>query len=289
MLVSSKFDTYVKRQGVSFAGIIESYLTQREKFHPYNMEINRNKIVGFHPSALHNACARQLAFGLLDEAGLYKQSIIEDEFNDGLMNNNSDLQFIFDEGHTLHGLIQYGYLPDIKGLEYSVENPLVHLYDKYLIGGTDDLEVVLQDKKLYLSDIKTMKEQIFHKTKDVSKIDFNYITQINLYMLGRRIPRAFFFLINKNNSKPIFKEFFLQFDRAIVKEPLTKALTAKSFIYGKNDIDILPECKKQSGKFNACKYSSLCFRCTDKSKLVGLTKHKSRIELVGALKDVKRK
>lgn len=281
MKLSNAFDKATKKKGVTFAGILEGYLIHREEFMPYEMRIDRNKTKGFHPSALHNACPRQTAFAFLLEKGLFKDVVLEDELNASVSRNNPHLEFIFDIGHVTHGLIQYGYMPNIEGLKYSVEQPLTSLYKQFRISGTYDLDVVLQDKQVWLGDIKTMLEQKFRRLDDISKIDFNYIVQISLYMLGARIPRAFFIVVNKNTTKPQFKEFFLKFDKRIVKEPLENAIYAKRFLYGVEDVPILPECKKLEGKYKTCHFSSLCFRCksvdtlsnfinVERSKLVGV-------------------
>jgi hypothetical protein len=274
MKVSSAFDKQIKKQGVTFSGILEAYLTNRIKFNPYEMQIDRNKLIGFHPSMLHNACARQLAFLFLKEKKAYHQYILEDELNINVVKNNSHLEFIFDVGHALHGLIQYSYLPDIPNLDYHVEQPLDSLYDRFLIGGTYDVDVVLQDHNIWLGDIKTMLQSKFGRLDDVSKIDSNYIVQLNLYMLGARIPRAFFVFVNKNTTKPQFKDFFLKFDKRIVIEPLEKAVRAKQFLLGKRDVSILPECYKKEGKFKYCSFSSLCFRCKTTETLSDFIKEK---------------
>lgn len=260
MKLFGAFDKQTKKKGVTFSGILESYLTNRIKFNPYEMQIDRNKLIGFHPSMLHNACPRQLAFLFLLEKNAYHDSILEDELNANIVKNNAHLEFIFDVGHALHGLIQYGYLPAISGLKFNVEVPLDSLYDRFLIGGTYDIDVVLQDDSVWLGDIKTMLQSKFSKLDDVSKIDFNYIVQINLYMLGARIPRAFFVIVNKNTTSPQFKDFFLKFDKKVVVEPLENAVLAKQFLLGKKEVDILPECIKREGKYKSCKFSSICFR-----------------------------
>ncbi len=206
--------------------------------------------------------------------------VLEDELNINVSRNNPHLEFIFDIGHIAHGLIQYGYMPNIEGLEYNVEQPLTTLYDQFKIGGTYDLDVVLQDGQRWLGDIKTMLEQKYRRLDDISKIDFNYIVQISLYMLGARIPRAFFLIVNKNTTKPQFKEFFLKFDRRIIKEPLERAIYAKRFMYGAEEVPILPECKKLEGKYKTCRFSSLCFRCKSTDTLSNFINVK-RSEIVG--------
>lgn len=281
MKLSNVFDKSTKKNGVTFAGILEGYLTNREEFMPYKMFIGRNKIKGFHPSALHNACSRQMAFAYLLEKGFFTDIVLEDELNMSVSRNNPHLEFLFDIGHITHGLIQYGYMPNIEGLKYNVEKPLTSLYDRFRIAGTYDLDVVLQDKQVWLGDIKTMLEQKYRRLDDISKIDFNYIVQISLYMLGARIPRAFFLIVNKNTTKPQFKEFFLKFDKRIIKEPLEKAIYAKRFMYGVEEVDILPECKKLEGKYKTCKFSSLCFRCKSTDTLSKFINVK-RSKIVGA-------
>ncbi len=62
MKLSNAFDKSTKKKGVTFAGILEGHLINRQRFMPYLMQVDRNKIIGFHPSALHNACSRQIAF-----------------------------------------------------------------------------------------------------------------------------------------------------------------------------------------------------------------------------------
>jgi hypothetical protein len=56
-----------EKHNVSIISIIDAYLRTRENFYPFTAEIKRNKTVGFHPSELHGACPRYLAFRFLHE------------------------------------------------------------------------------------------------------------------------------------------------------------------------------------------------------------------------------
>lgn len=282
-----KFDTDVKNKGVSIIKLIRDYLSKRDEFNSYNMLIKRNNKVGFHPSMMNNSCPRQLAFNFLLERGLYDEKIIKTE---KIVKNENDInkEFIFDVGHILHGLIQYSYLPEISkinNIKYSVENSVDYLYDKYLISGTDDIEIELQDKNIWIVDIKTANSNSFYKYKTVADIGSDYLVQSNLYMLGRRIPRFCFLFINKNTTEPQMTEFFLEYDKNIIKEPIKNAKKAKNFLFGKQNINILPECKNLSGRYKNCQFSSLCFLIKNKDDLLKYIKVKERNKLIKEIKE----
>lgn len=272
----NRFDKQVKSTtNVSFIKLIDSYLKHRKKFNNFSMTIERNKLIGFHPSSIGYDCPRKMGFNLLYELGFMKKSVLE-ECNLSIVQNNADSQFTFDAGHIFHGLIQYSYLPDIENLDYSVENPVKDLYNKYWIAGTDDVEVVLQDNKKWIVDIKTSNFLSYNKIKSASDIDPGYLIQLNLYMYGRKIPRAILLYVNKNTNRPKMKEYFYSFDKDLISVFLKKAFYVKKWLLNLKEIDILPECKKLTGLYKTCPFSSVCFRIRESSKIYKLTKFKEK-------------
>lgn len=269
----------------SLKNILEAYLISRKAFYPFKAEIKRNTIVGFHPSGLYDACPRQIAFNFLFELGVdnseynyvkspLKRRTLDNYVPDLLQtNNNAQLQLTFDIGHLLHFLIQYGYLKDYYGdtANYKVEVPIKSLFKDYLISGTADIEIKLQDGKLYVVDIKTMRSEQFNKVKTIQDISMRYIVQLMLYLYGLKIKRGIFLLVNKNDSH--VKELHLDFKGYVIVPVLKTAKTAKSFLSGNAVPPILPECKKQQTRFKQCVYSSMCFSCTKANDLLKLTKH----------------
>lgn len=270
-----KIDKKVKSESnVSFINLIDSYLKHRNNFKEYKMLIKRNTLAGFHPSQIAYICPRAMGFNLLYELGMFSDNALE-ECNFNIKVNNPDLEFTFDVGHIIHGLIQYSYLSGIKNLEYSVENPVDKLHKKYWISGTNDIEIVLQDKKRWIVDIKTANLMSFNKINKASDIDIGYLIQANLYMYGKKIPRFIFLFVNKNTTRPKMKEFFYEYDSYYVKFALKKALSVKNWLLRKKEISILPECKKLSGRYETCPFSSICFRTKSSEDLSKITKHKN--------------
>lgn len=274
-----------RRKGLqpSFKSIVDMYLEHRTKFNDYKGRISRNEKIGFHPSGMLNACPRQIAFQFILEKGFFKKSLFTEGDLAG-QSHNSRLAFIFDLGHAVHFLIQYGYLPDIArkyNIKYDVEVPSTRLYDKYLIGGTSDIKILLQDNNWWVVDIKTMASKSFYALK--TKQDFIekyplYVSQLMLYLKGQGLKHGLFYLVCKDNSDT--KEFLFEYDEKLIKKELTTALTAKAFLQGKSYSKILPECKNKTGKYKDCAFSSLCFQVKNKESLITFTTKKKNSELI---------
>lgn len=253
-----------KKNGVvkpSFKAIIDTYLEHREDLTPFKVHLKRNSFVGFHPSGLTEPCERKLAFGLLDERGLLRG---DDDDNKKL--NFPRMQLIFDTGHLLHCLIQYSYLPSVKGLKFSVEVSATGLQKTHLIGGTADILIRLQDGKRYIVDIKTAKSSSYYAYETVNDIPEEYIVQINLYMKALGLQHACFFFINKDNGET--KEFFLKFDERKIADALKKARTARKFLQMEKNVEQLPECRKRSGAFKKCAFANMCSKVKKSHDLV---------------------
>ena len=257
----------------SFCGIIDSYLSNRQTFDNFKAEIKRNKVIAFHPSGMYNACPRELAFRYLYEKKLFKNDVVDEEIN--FVSHSPKLLRLFDTGHVIHMLVQYGYLPNYK-ISSKAEVSIKDLLEKYFIAGTADLVIKLQNNKEYVVDIKTMRDSIFYKTNTIKDIAMTYLVQLNLYMFGLNIPRGLFYLWNKNTSE--HKEIFIKLDREIIKDVLHSAISGKKYLEGKASAKILTECKNTKGKYLHCDYSSFCFKCGN-DKLLKYCKVKSNSEL----------
>lgn len=274
-----------RRKGLqpSFKSIIDMYLTNRTVFNDYRGRISRNEEVGFHPSGLLDACPRQIAFQYILEKGYFKKELFASGDLAGA-SNDARLEFIFDVGHALHFLIQYGYLPDIKekyNIDYEVEVPANKLMKKYLIGGTGDIVIKLQDNNMWVVDIKTMGAKNFYKLKTKKNFVENhaqYVSQLMLYMKGLGIKRGLFYLICKDNSDT--KEFLFDYDEKLIKSELQNSLKAKGFILGTSYTSILQECKSRKGKYKKCPFSSLCFQVKNKKSLIEFTTKQKNSELI---------
>ena len=266
-----------EQHNVSIIAIIDSYLRTRKDFYPFKAEISRNKLVGFHPSELYGACPRYLAFRFLHEKGFYNSNANANELDD-IKNNNVILQRIWDTGHMLHFLIQYSYLPDY-GIKFKAEVPVTSLYKKYLIAGTGDIVVEMQNGKEYLIDIKSMKGLLFNKLKTLDDVSSLYIGQTALYALGLKVKNSGILFWNKDTSE--LKEFFFssEHERAkpILKKALQNATIGKNFLFGKKSVPILDECKNLEGKFKSCSYSSVCFSCKKIKDIDRITTDKFRL------------
>lgn len=263
---------------VSFKALIDAYLNRRGNgFAPFRAELQRNDIVGFHPSGLHNACPRQIAFQYINEKGAFntKKVDVEDFDTDHL---SPRIRRLFDFGHLIHMLYQYGYLPDYDKDIAEAEVSIKKLYEEYLIGGTTDLIVILQDGKKYVGDIKTARSESFNKTKTADDVDTGYIVQLNIYMFGLGIPRGFVYIVNKNDSDD--KEFFYEMDKEILKPILNTCKKAKSFLSGESTPEILRECTNKTGKYKSCQFSGICFRCKTHNDILGFTNRKSNKDLI---------
>jgi len=274
MSLADKINTKKKyRKKVSFITLIDTYLKHRKKFNPFKAEIKRNDIIGFHPSGLYNACPRQIAFQFIEEKDLYKKTITT-EFSH--YETNPDMEMTWDFGHLIHFLIQYGYLLDYDKAA-KVEQPITSLYNKYLISGTADVIVNLQDNKKYLGDIKTIRSEQFYRLESKYDVSEAYRTQLSLYMFGLKIPRGFICFINKNDSRK--KEFFYTIEKDLLKKALQTTLHAKKFLKG-GDTPILDECKKKKGKYKYCAYSSLCFQCKSGNDILRYVKMKNNFDII---------
>lgn len=280
------FHNYIKNTTkVSIINLIYAYLSNRQKFNSFTMELKRNKNVGFHPSQLSHICLRQMGFTYLYEKNLLKNSIL-DECGLTQKVNKPSLEFIFDIGHIIHGLIQYSYLSDIENLDVSVENPIKKLQKKFWISGTNDIEIVLQDNKKWIVDIKTANFNSFNKMNKASDLDISYLVQLNLYMYGRGIKQAIVLFVNKNTSFPQMKEFFYQLDFDLIKPFLKKSLKVKKWLLQNSiEIDILPECKKLTGRYKNCPFSSICFRTKTNADLIKYTKLKTKEDYIKKLEE----
>jgi hypothetical protein len=257
-----------KARGVSFRGIIETYVFHRGEFAPFHARIERNTSHGFHPSGMAEACPRALAFQFLHEVGKLKkdftESVGETRFKSARM------EMLFDFGHIIHMLLQYGYLPNISKLKFKAEVPVRGLMKKYLISGTADIVVTLQDGLEYVVDVKTMRSEIFARTKSIEDLSPEYLTQLNLYMEGLGIPRGLFLLVNKNDSD--MREIFVNRSPSIVQGALRLAEKAKTFIEGGEHPPVLQECRAREGKYKHCDFTALCFACTDKKTIARFCK-----------------
>lgn len=270
---------------VSFKSIIESYLENRKTFYPFQARVERNELVAFHPSQLSNACPREVAFRYLVESEKIKEDYLDDIREEYL---SPKLKMIFDIGHLNHFIIQYGYLPDIYGKENVVANtvdlskvcvemPVTSLYERYLIGGTLDMCLKLQDGRHYIGDIKSINTYGFNSVMKLSKEEFvktykDYYIQLNLYMFGAKVRRGFFFFMDKNNQS--LHEIFFNYDRDAIEKPLYVAEQAKQYLANNNNVPLLNECENLTGKYKNCPYSGLCFRCKKNplSKIIKVTK-----------------
>jgi len=263
-----KKKTVKKSNGIkpSFCGIIDAYLSNRNKFKPFKAVIKRNSVLGFHPSSMYNTCARKIAFQYLFEKRLLTNEILQEEVE--IISNNSRLERIFDTGHIIHMLVQYGYLPGYKDMikpskfYFEVEKSVTSLFEKYFISGTADVVIRLQDNKKYVLDIKTARSSVFYSIKSIKDIQKSYLVQLNLYMLGLNIGRGLFYFWNKDTGE--HKEIFVKLDRELIKGALNNAINGKAFLDGKKVPYILRECINTKGKYLTCGFSSLCFKCGNK-------------------------
>lgn len=269
-------------ENVSIISYIDTYLRRRTNFRKFEVELLRNKLVGLHPSELGNACPRAVSFRYLFEKKLLKKvTVTEDLFEE--KDNLAYLERIFDNGHVIHSLI-YSYLEGVKeiidpSLEFRIEVPIKKLFDQFLIGGTADILIKLQDGEWYYVDIKTANSNVFNKLKSHNDISRQYKIQANIYGFGLGVKRLCNLYWNKDTGK--MKEFFFFRDDDLLKGGLTTALLSKKWISGEIDnIQILDECEKQEGKFNSCDYASMCFSCSNKKELLNLTTAKSHESLV---------
>lgn len=263
----------------SFKNIIDSYLSGRESFSSYHARIERGKLIGFHPSGLHNACPRKIAYLFLYERGQLKEDIIEDDLE--FENNPPQLERTFDTGHAIHMLIQYGYLPDYAKkakIDFAVEVPATKLYAKYLISGTADVVIKLQDEEFYLVDIKTARSEMFYKFKDIGSVAKNYIVQGNLYMLGIGLSRYIIYYWNKNDGD--HKEFIMNYDKQIVAKSLQTCLEAKDYLLGKSIPEVIPDCQNFSKKFTSCEFSSICVRQKKAKDILNITDETDHLKLI---------
>jgi hypothetical protein len=188
------------------------------------------------------------------------------------------LRRVFDEGHMIHTLIQYGYLKDY-GLDYRAEIPLTNLYKQYLIGGSVDLSIKkMQDNVERAWDIKTMRTEKFQKLdeRDNSTIPKENLVQLNIYLFGLRFKHGGLLYWNKNDGE--LKEFLVNADYRIIESSLKRALLGKKFLSGDN-ISILSECLKYTGKFESCPFTSICFQTKNKN-IIKLTDKKNNTELI---------
>lgn len=260
-------------KNVSVIALIDAYLATRKKIKSFTVNTERNIEVGFHPSEIDNACPRQIAFRYLKEKNYYKSNIVTDELYD-IGTNNTHLERIFDQGHAIHSLI-YSYLSDYDAdFRYEVS---VQGLKKYLIRGTADLVIRLQDNEEYLGDIKTIRAELFNKLKTVDDIQKRYKTQASIYAKGLGIKNCFILYWNKNTGE--LKEFFFKRDEKAINFAVKNAVNAKNFLLGRKKLPILDECKSQSGKYTNCAFSSLCFFCKDSKKLLDIVEKKSFAEL----------
>ena len=254
----------------SLINIINAYLSNRPNnyFHPFKAEISRNDLIGFHPSGLHNACPRQLAFGLIKEKNLFRKEVVVEDFS---ADNNlpPNVKRTFDLGHLIHMLLQYSYLPDYNKKMVKTEVAIETLYDKYLIGGTADLLVNMQDAKWWMWDIKSIRTELFRKLNNFSDVGGNYVVQFNIYLFGLKIPRGGVLYFDKNDGN--MKEFLFKYDPEVIKEPIIAAKTAKAFLEGKIVPPVLHECTQKKGKYKNCAFASICFRCKSNKDLLGFT------------------
>lgn len=267
---------------VSLDALVVAYLNTRTELAPFHARLERNSLKGFHPSGLSDACPRAIAYGLLKEKKLFKPSIITDELHDDNVPQHVKAQkeITFDTGHMLHMLYQYSYIPAIEKTA-QVEVDITSLHEKYLISGTADIVMPLQDGKLYVVDLKTSKNELFSRlscTEDVYSNHYYYIVQLNLYMLGLKIPRSIIYFINKNTGDR--KEFVIPYDKSIVTPVLKTCLTAKKYLLGESDVPMLPECLQKKSKYKSCPFSSLCFRCRGKNKLIDFTTKEKSVDLI---------
>ena len=248
----------------SLKNIIEAYLSTNPKLPDFQFTVSRNKLIGFHPSGLHYACPRAIAFGLIFEKGAFKESILEDEIGNPESWITPKLRRTFDTGHMIHALIQYAYLQEFDDCE--VEVPITLLHEKYLIGGTADIIMKMQSGKKMIWDIKTVKSSVFQglDENNLKTVSEGYITQADLYMFGAKIFDYGFLFWNKDDGE--LKEITFKFDKERVKPALVSAIKGRKFLLGEK-IPILDECKKSTGRYKNCHYSSICFRCKDKNVL----------------------
>jgi len=260
---------------VSLKYLIDAYLSTHPEFILKTpSKLSRNKLVGFHPSGLHNNCPRRIAFGLIHEKNLFLKTVKEAELDEVESWITPKLRRTFDTGHMIHSLIQYGYLPDMKK-KYKVEIPNKSLFAKYLIGGTADITMLMQDIKEWVLDIKTMKQEMFMKLdeKNYGTVQTHYLVQILLYMYGLKITRGGIVYWNKNTGD--IKEFYFSFPnisaiKPFIQNELEISLKGKAFLSGKK-VPILRECEKQTGRYDKCEYSTVCFRCVKPNDLLNLT------------------
>ncbi len=248
----------------SLKNIIEAYLSTNPKLPSFQFIVSRNKLIGFHPSGLHYACPRAIAFGFIFEKGLYTERILEDEIGNPESWITPKLRRTFDTGHMIHALVQYAYLKEFDDCE--IEVPIESLHEKYLIGGTADIVMKMQSGKKRIWDIKTMGNGSFQGVDEnnYKSIAEGYITQADLYMFGLKIFDYGILCWNKDNGD--LKEVLFSFDKERVKPALVSAVKGRKFLLGEK-ILILDECKKSVGRYKNCPYSSICFRCKDKNVL----------------------
>ena len=245
-------------KNVSIDSIITTYLMHRKSFRSFTAEISRNRTPGFHPSGMHGACPRQLAFGAFVELGAYNDETIQNEFEMAVnVANDPVLEAIFDNGHLIHFWLQYSVLADVKLKHLEVEVPITELHEKYFISGTADLIIELQDGNKYVVDIKTINTFAFAKlTKET--LPPGYLTQLYIYMRGLNIDRGCLLFVNKNDSKR--KEFFFTADELYNPEIFETAKKKKKFVFKQSVPKILFECQNRKGKFQSCPFTSLCFQ-----------------------------
>jgi len=219
-----------------------------------------------------------------NEKALFRDDLRENELNDVGSWITPKIRRIFDTGHVIHMLIQYSYLKGIKR-PYKVEIPNRTLFKEYMIGGTSDIVVQLQDNDYWDMDIKTANDKSFIKLKedDWKTISTGYLIQLMIYMYGLRLLKGGIFFWNKNTGD--IKEFYFKFTslnqiKYFIRNELKIAEDARDFILNKSDIKILPECLSQQGKYDKCEYTTVCFRCNTCKDVLKLTKVKTVKELV---------
>lgn len=260
----------------SLINIINAHLANRKTFYPFHARIERNDIVGFHPSGLYGACPRQIAYNFIWEKQLgkekkivnyyYKKEVVKNELYK-LLDNDVDtrMSILFDFGHLMHFYFQYSIFPGI-GFEHAVEIPIVKLYDKYLIAGTADGKVPLQNNKFYVVDIKTANSRNFYKLRTKEDVPIYYKKQLKIYMLGLGISRGLILYVCKDTSD--MKEFFFDADEIDISDELKTATDAKKYLLGEKELSILPECKNRTGMYKTCPFSSVCFGCKKQKDLL---------------------
>lgn len=146
-------------------------------------------------------------------------------------------QRTFDMGNAVHKRYLKTYIPaigcavtkDVVENGVSVKKPFIELTieDKelWLRGAPDAVIQNRKDGKLYIFELKSIKQELFEELTTPSE---EYLDQVHLYMYMTGIPRAIVFYENKNNQD--IMEFYLDLDKTRLNNVLAKIRTIQEYV-----------------------------------------------------------